>query len=375
MVAGEEHVGHAPAPEVGGLCVLGVLEDGLVEGVACGASRIAEDPRHHAGDGVGDDHGAEFAAGQYVVADGDEFVGEVFFHAVVHAFVVAADEDEVVVVAVELLGFVLGEGHARRREEDDPAAGGLLGEDGFARFEEGAAHHEHARAAAADGVVYLAVFVVREIAGIRHGHVDEAGFDRPLDDALMEEGFHKFRKQRQDVDFHDSVFPFLEAHGHAPRGGGHGEDAVRDGGEEDVLARVRMDDVHVVRAGVDDFRDDADFRARFVEGGKARDLEIVPLSFRPGGHVGRGDFRRKAHEGLGGIPVFHAFEAEDVHVLMGTGGEDAVALPAEEEALQRVVPLGPVRIRQNTQITPHTMRGNDFSDGDSPVGCIIHGRR
>lgn len=43
--------------------------------------------------------------------------------------------------------------------------------------------------------------------------------------------------------------------------------------------------------------------------------------------------------------------------------------------LQGAEALRPVRIRQNTQITPHTMRGNDFSDGNQRFGCIIHGKQ
>ena len=209
VMAGEEHFRHMPAPVFHGTGVLGVLEDGLVEGVAGGAPCVAQDAGHHAGHRVSDDHGAQLAAGQDVVANGDEFVCQMFFHPVVYPFIVPADEHQMVIVPVELFRLVLGEGLSCRGKENHPAPGRFLREHRLARLEEGAAHHEHARAAAADGIVHLVVLIVGKIPGIGHAHFKESPFESALDHALVEEGFNEFWKEGENVNFH--VSPPIQA--------------------------------------------------------------------------------------------------------------------------------------------------------------------
>ena len=118
VVAAEEDVGDAPAAELDGAGVLGELEEAGGVAVVGGALVVAEDAGEEAGDGIDDDGGGEGAVGEDVVADGKLAVDEVVDDALIDAFVMAAEEDEVG-HAHELLGDALGEGTAGGGEEED----------------------------------------------------------------------------------------------------------------------------------------------------------------------------------------------------------------------------------------------------------------
>ena len=118
VVAAEEDVGDAPAAEFDGAGVLGEFEEAGGMAVVGGALGVAEDAGEEAGDGVDDDGGGEGAVGEDVVADGKFAVDEVVDDALIDAFIVAAEEDEVG-DSGEFLGDALGEGVAGGGEEED----------------------------------------------------------------------------------------------------------------------------------------------------------------------------------------------------------------------------------------------------------------
>ena len=103
VVAGEEDVGDFEGLAVRGSEGFGAGVLGVFEVVAVGETFdgggvfAAENAGEEAGDCVDDGEGGEFAAGKNVVADGDLCVDE-GEDAFVVAFIVAADEDEVLVV-------------------------------------------------------------------------------------------------------------------------------------------------------------------------------------------------------------------------------------------------------------------------------------
>ena len=82
----------------------------LVEGIRGCAACISQNAGHHAGYRIADDHGSQFAAGKHVVADRNELICQMFLYPVVHAFIMTADEHQVVVVPLKFLGFVLVKG-------------------------------------------------------------------------------------------------------------------------------------------------------------------------------------------------------------------------------------------------------------------------
>lgn len=225
VVAAEEDVGDAPAAEFDGAGVLGEFEEAGGVAVVGGALVVAEDSGEQAGDGVDDDGGGEGAVGEDVVADGKFAVDEVVDDALIDAFVVAAEEDEVGDFD-ELLGGALGEEGAGGGEEEGEGfsifdfrfSSGVAGSCGgafpisdlrtsifaqlFDRGEDGFAFEDHALAAAVGGVVGGAVFVGGPVAEVVGADGDEAALLRLADHALGERGGGDVWEEGEDVDQH-----------------------------------------------------------------------------------------------------------------------------------------------------------------------------
>ena len=87
---------------------------------------MTEDAGEQADDGVDDDGGAEFAAGEDEVADAKLVVAKVFGDALVNAFVAAADQNDAF-AAAEIAGNGLREATAAGGKQDDGLAGGVAG--------------------------------------------------------------------------------------------------------------------------------------------------------------------------------------------------------------------------------------------------------
>ena len=124
VVAAEQDIGDAPAAEFDGAGVLGEFEEAGGVAVVGGALVVAEDAGEEAGNGVDNDGGGEGAVGEDVVADGKLAVDEVVDDALIDAFIVTAEEDEMRHLR-QLLGDALGEG---------PAGGGHEEGEGVGRF-------------------------------------------------------------------------------------------------------------------------------------------------------------------------------------------------------------------------------------------------
>ena len=118
VVAAEQDIGDAPAAEFDGAGVLGEFKEAGGVAVVGGALVVAEDAGEEAGDGVDDDGGGEGAVGEDVVADGKLAVDEVVDDALIDAFIVAAEEDEMRHLR-QFLGDALGEGTAGGGEEEN----------------------------------------------------------------------------------------------------------------------------------------------------------------------------------------------------------------------------------------------------------------
>src|SRR5690242_7622892 len=90
VVAGEQHVGHAPATVLGGSRVVGVLgrtAKAGAEGLLRARARFFERARQLAHDGVAEHHRGELAAGENVASDRDLVAAEVLENALVKALI------------------------------------------------------------------------------------------------------------------------------------------------------------------------------------------------------------------------------------------------------------------------------------------------
>ena len=169
------------------------------------ALRIREHARHHAADAVRDDHGAELAAREHKVADGELLVHARLDEALIHALVVAADEHELVIVGFELARLRLRERRPLRGEVDHAAAlggHGAVRERGVETAFERLRHHDLTPAAAVGIVIDLLLAVFGIVADLVAADVEQAARLRPAEDALTEHGAHRVGKEGENVDTH-----------------------------------------------------------------------------------------------------------------------------------------------------------------------------
>ncbi len=111
VVAGEQYFRDIPIAIFCRFRVLRAFQKRLGKGIARRACRITQDARHHTRHGVNHDHRAQLAARQDVIADGNELVSQMVFDASIHAFVMTAKKDDVIVIAIQRFRFFLREGH------------------------------------------------------------------------------------------------------------------------------------------------------------------------------------------------------------------------------------------------------------------------
>jgi hypothetical protein len=231
VVAADEDLGDFPAAIVGGAGVVGKIEQGAAVGerfVESGGLRffgafeqaerfilrrgfVAESAGEQAGDGVDDESGGEFAAGENEIADGDFFGGEMFSDAFVDAFVAPAKKKDAVQLRVAAGGF-LGEALAGGGEQDDggvrmerwPGGGVAYGmaEERFDCFEEWFGLKNHTFAAAEGAIVDGAMAVFGEFAQILDVDVDDGGFAGATDDAVLERAGEEFGEDGNQVEAH-----------------------------------------------------------------------------------------------------------------------------------------------------------------------------
>ena len=181
---------------------MGEFEEAGGEAVVGRAGVVAEHAGDEAHDGVHEDDGGDDAIGEHVVADGDFVVHEMVEDALVHAFVVAAEDDEVAALCAKVGVFLrdaLVEAPPARAHEDDARLGRAQR---FHGFEDGLAFHHHALPAAVGGVVRGAVAVVRPFAEVVGFESDDPFFLSALHHALAERGGGDGGEEAEDVYLH-----------------------------------------------------------------------------------------------------------------------------------------------------------------------------
>ena len=112
VIAGAENGGDLPAVPLLGAGVLGVLQQAVPVALLLEALRVGEHPGHQSGHRVGHHHGGQLAAGEYEVADGDLLVHTLLNEPLVDALIVAAYQNQVVVIVPQAAGVGLHEGFA-----------------------------------------------------------------------------------------------------------------------------------------------------------------------------------------------------------------------------------------------------------------------
>ncbi|MPM86835.1 hypothetical protein SDC9_133927 [bioreactor metagenome] len=167
---------------------------------------VRQDAGHHAAHRVAHRHGGNFPAGEDKVSHGELFVHAFVQKPLVHALIVTADQNQVVVLFLQLFGDRLGE---------HPPAGGHV--DGLARAKD--LHHVvpaavqrirlHYRAtpAAVGVVVHLHLLVGGVLPDLVGLDGDVAPLLGAAQNADVQHSVHRLREQGQNVNSH--LFPSL----------------------------------------------------------------------------------------------------------------------------------------------------------------------
>ena len=206
-MTGKQDLRYLHASEIRWFSILRIFQYRFIKGIGHGASAVPQNPGNHPGYGIGNDHGSQFSAGQYIIANGNQFIGKIFFHAVVHPFIVPADEHQMVIVPVKLLRLILRESLSGRRKKYDPVPWTFFRQHRFHRIKQRAALHKHASASAINSIIHMMMLIFGKRTRISNRHFHPSGFNRPFDNAVIKKSFYEIRKQGQNIKFHD-LHPF-----------------------------------------------------------------------------------------------------------------------------------------------------------------------
>ena len=191
--------------------VLRILEKPGAERLVDAALVVSEHAGDKPHDGIGHRERRKLAAREHIIAQGDAAVGA-RIDALVHALVMAADEQDAVLVG-ELLGHRLAKRLARGGEED-----GVRRVIGASKLIEGLkerlALHEHALAAAVGRVVNRTMPVMGPVAQVMGRKLKVARLAGPAHDGQGHDGLEHLGKDAEGLD--------TNGHGSTPRAGCRG---------------------------------------------------------------------------------------------------------------------------------------------------------
>ena len=199
-MARKQDVGHLPAFVFCRTGVDGSRQEIVLETVGEGTLLVADDAGNHADHGIGNDGCREFAAGQHIVAYGNFAGNEMVAHTLVHAFIVAAEYDDVFLQG-EVVSQVLVELLSVGRGEDNlvVVAFGLQRRDASV---DGFYLHHHPGKTAIGIVVHAAPFVECVVAQVVEMNLSEPLFLCPCQDAFPHKSFNHLWQHGNDVYSH-----------------------------------------------------------------------------------------------------------------------------------------------------------------------------
>ena len=201
-MAAEKDLGHPAAVPFLRAGVLGILQKAVPVALVGVAALLRQDAGDHAAQAVRQSHGGYLAAGEDKVACGYLLVHALVQEALIHALVVAADQDKMVILCLQFTGHLLGQ---------HPAAGGHIdGVDPLPRFiadmlpaaVQRICLHDRAAAAAVGIVIHLHLLVGGVVPYLVGLYGDKAPFPGTTDDGRTHHRFHRVGEQGHDVNSH-----------------------------------------------------------------------------------------------------------------------------------------------------------------------------
>ena len=112
MMAAQQYGRHLAAVPLLRPGVLGILQKAVPMAFLGVATLLRQHTGHHTAQAVRHRHGGDLAAGQHEIAQRQFLVHALLQEPLVHALIVAANQDQVVVLLLQLAGHLLVEGAA-----------------------------------------------------------------------------------------------------------------------------------------------------------------------------------------------------------------------------------------------------------------------
>ena len=207
MVPVLQHLRHLPAVPYRRAGIVGVFQQAVPVALVDEAAVVRQHPLTEAAHRVHHHQRPQLPAGEYKVADADLLVHDLVQHPLVHPFVVAAEQQQVLPVPGQLRRPLLGEHPALRGEEDDPGAVSQFLTHRLKAAVDGLRLHQHPLAAAVGRIIHPAVLVQRIVPDLPAVDVQLSGPPGPADDALPQHRFTHLREQRCDLNPHRQTVP------------------------------------------------------------------------------------------------------------------------------------------------------------------------
>jgi len=119
-MTGAQQLWHGPSSIVAGACIMWTLKQSGGETVTLSRILSSQHSRKKAGKRIDDDHRRQLAAGEHKISNGDFIRDKVLPHALIYAFIAAANQDQTIFPG-QFLGSCLAKRPALRRQQDDGA--------------------------------------------------------------------------------------------------------------------------------------------------------------------------------------------------------------------------------------------------------------
>ena len=203
MVSIQQHFRYLPAFPDLRTGILRILQQSVPVAFPDIALRIRQNARYQAADRIGHSHGGKFSACEDKIAERDFLVHTGFQKAFIHAFVMSADQHQMVVIPLKAPRSLLVKRFSLRREVNHSSSAfpGSLHRCIQAGFQ-GLCHHDTAKTAAIRVVIHLILTVVSIITDLHAVDFKNFFFACTPQNALVQHCVHMLREQRQYVNSH-----------------------------------------------------------------------------------------------------------------------------------------------------------------------------
>ena len=202
VVAAEEDGRNLAAMPLLGAGILGILQQSVPVALVGIAALLGQHPLLHTEQAVRHGHGRNLAAGEDEVAHAQLLVHALVNEALVHPLIVSADQEDIFMRGLQLLGYLLGKGPATGGHIDRVGSLPYLPADMLPAAVQGVCLHHRTPTAAVGVIVHLHLLIGGILPNLVGVEPDKASVPGPADDRLAHHGLDGIGEQGHNVNSH-----------------------------------------------------------------------------------------------------------------------------------------------------------------------------